>query len=530
MSAIYRSASLVFSHLREPDLLSQQVLASAVKRVVKNAEAQKRAQMEAQKQARIQAKMVARERREMMKSRSIFQKIIGTSPDYPEVPKPAADAPSAITISLTEETAMLRFLDHPYWLRAWIIQEVSVNPQLMIVWGSQEFDFGQIVKAFSDLATRISIANRWEVWCHINQLYEVRTSQLALKPLSLIQALGLCYMAESRLVQDQVFALLGLTHDGPYLVPAPSYILSTDDISRDMTIRMIRATGNLDIVVLKGHEINTWYPNWFDTRYWHFYKLAQLRLGGPSLLTYTNYGTYRSSGKHISTLKIVGKSVVVKGFFIGSIAGCSPSLTESKASGLPATYILQPRAWKYNSRDEFVFRKQGFQEVKKTLHWLLVDITKPSPGNRESIQGLRKLLHENEKKIMQHAPSLLQWLNCCEDRGFEIHGQPFVKYFSMEPKYSKRWAEFQEDCNSIERNLGTEMRLGYTSEGQMGWFHGKSRVGDKVAILLGSSMPCVLRVRPRGGYKLLGECIVDGVMQGEAVKNGIKALQDIQLN
>ncbi|KAI1147656.1 heterokaryon incompatibility protein-domain-containing protein [Nemania diffusa] len=527
MGAIYRSASLVLAHIRGPGLTWQQALADAVKRINRRAEAPKRAE----KEARIQAKRDARRKRKSTRNEGTEQE----AQHHAEVSRRSVGGRHVMELSAAEETALFLFLDSPYWRRAWIIQEIAMNPRLTIVWGRQAFDLSQIIAVFSLLSNYIS-GKREKVWDHIRRLYKIRTYQLASKPLSLIEALGLCYLARAQFIRDHVFALLGLTHDGAHLVPFPSYTMPQEDISRDMTIRLVRATGNFDIVVSKGHEIDTWYPNWFDPRYWHTYRNSQLRLGRPSLLTYTSYGNYHSSRHHTPSFRIYGQDIVAKGFFLGAIADCSPTLDEAKESGLPRTELIQSRSWKRNSRNERLFFGPEPAAIVKTLCWLLIDITRPKMKHRRPgthlYTLLNTLLHRKEM-ILEQVPYLIQWLNCCEAQCLKINGKRLVAYFSMKsntPLLQGEREQLEEDCRTMQKNLRANMRLGYTDEGELGWFHRNTRVGDQVAILLGSSMPCVLRQRATGGYNIVGQCIVDGVMKGEAVRKGLQRLQEIQLH
>ncbi|KAI1431465.1 heterokaryon incompatibility protein-domain-containing protein [Xylaria sp. CBS 124048] len=532
MGAIYRSASMVFAHIRAPNLACQQALASAIQRIVEPTEVPKQAET----QALIQAKKEVRKRKQPLRSRSVSDGIQTSNSNRTEVSLSLADVHHGMWLSAAEETALFLFLDSPYWRRAWIIQEISMNPRLMIVWGRQAFDMGQVIEALSRLSNYIS-GNREKVWYHIKRLYKIRTSQLALKPLSLVEALGLCYLAKAQIDRDYVFGLLGLAHDGAHIVPVPSYTVSQDQINKDMTIRLIRATGNLDIIVSKGHGVDTWYPNWFDPKYWHAYRLAHLGVGRLSLLASTNYGPYRASGHHIPSFRVDGMSMVAKGFLLGSIVDCSPTLDEAKSSGLPRAEILQSRAWKRNSKTERMYFMPEPVEIMRTLCWLLVDVTRPKArGHRRVGTHLYTLLYRllNRKEdIIEQAPSLVQWLNCCEAQCFKVHEKRLASYFSMKtnsPLSAVDREELEEDCSLIQKNLRANMRLGYTSEGHMGWFHDNTRVGDQVAILLGSSMPCVLRERPAGGYTVVGQCIVDGVMKGEALREGLSNLQDLRLH
>ncbi|KAK7961797.1 uncharacterized protein PG986_002622 [Apiospora aurea] len=63
-----------------------------------------------------------------------------------------------------------------------------------------------------------------------------------------------------------------------------------------------------------------------------------------------------------------------------------------------------------------------------------------------------------------------------------------------------------------------DMRLMATSTGHIGWAHVRARVGDSIFILEGSAVPVILRPRPEGGFVLVGDAFVCGMMSGEAMK------------
>jgi len=60
-----------------------------------------------------------------------------------------------------------------------------------------------------------------------------------------------------------------------------------------------------------------------------------------------------------------------------------------------------------------------------------------------------------------------------------------------------------------------------TTEKRLGWVSKRAVQGDAVCVLLGGAIPFVLR---RGGgdeWKMIGECYVDGLMQGEGMQAGV---------
>lgn len=56
-----------------------------------------------------------------------------------------------------------------------------------------------------------------------------------------------------------------------------------------------------------------------------------------------------------------------------------------------------------------------------------------------------------------------------------------------------------------------------TAEDRLGWLPYYAREGDVVCVLYGGEMPYVLRPGANGCYRLIGECYMHGIMDGEAL-------------
>lgn len=61
-----------------------------------------------------------------------------------------------------------------------------------------------------------------------------------------------------------------------------------------------------------------------------------------------------------------------------------------------------------------------------------------------------------------------------------------------------------------------DKRLVITEQGCIGKVSGISRKGDVICLLYGCGVPVVLRKHDRGGYMLIGESYIHGIMNGEA--------------
>jgi hypothetical protein len=71
--------------------------------------------------------------------------------------------------------------------------------------------------------------------------------------------------------------------------------------------------------------------------------------------------------------------------------------------------------------------------------------------------------------------------------------------------------------NSVMR-LRTARKVCITPNGYIGGVVHGSVIGGKICILFGASVPFVLRGMDDGGFMLVGEAYVHGLMDGEALK------------
>ncbi|KAI1366130.1 heterokaryon incompatibility protein-domain-containing protein [Xylaria arbuscula] len=524
MAAIYRSASLVISYLDSQDPMDD---SRSVKVLELNSQARRKsAEMDRylqQKRNRI------KKRETSVQGGFLFPRIVAK--ETPQKPK-ILPKPSKLQITEEEYEALVKLLEHEYWMRAWIIQEISVNPNLKIIWCGCEISLDELMVTVQQLA-HIDRIGKSQARHHIEQLSRIRKSQLALQPLALIDALRMCYQARATIYRDRVFALLSLTHDGPSLVPLPSYEVPTNKLCRDMTVRIIQATGNLEMVVAKKHEVNTWYPNWFSSQTFAPSPAATGVEGLRSLIEYPIDRYYRASGNRRADCvpSLLDSGISFKGVVIGKVSAISPTLEESKASNLDRSRITVSRVWKAGGSTEANLRTK-YLAAAGVLRWLLVGVTSDPPNDRHStyhdtLKRLSRLLHRRAATIEQYAPDLIQWMNCCEQQNFKVNREPFVAHFSeRNEKGAPIPNMLPKTCRVIQKNLEAGMRLGSLNEGSLGWFHKNTQVRDRVFIFLGSAMPCV--VRPSGhdhGFTIVGPCIVHGAMDGlklESVMNQVE--------
>jgi len=74
------------------------------------------------------------------------------------------------------------------------------------------------------------------------------------------------------------------------------------------------------------------------------------------------------------------------------------------------------------------------------------------------------------------------------------------------------------------------MKLMLTDKGHIGWVHPRWRSGDVLYLLKGCSVPVVLRPRAEGGFLVVGDAYIQGLMKGEGMQDIGDSWVDIDLH
>jgi len=117
----------------------------------------------------------------------------------------------------------------------------------------------------------------------------------------------------------------------------------------------------------------------------------------------------------------------------------------------------------------------------------------------------------------------------------KIGGRPFSSYFSKykpQTQYQSPFSRRLLEMLFVAESTLTTRRLLVTDKGYIGVVDHKAQKGDIIVVLYGSSVPLILRPRNKGGFILIGEAYVHGIMQGEAMewlKNGDYELENFDI-
>ncbi|KAH9207890.1 heterokaryon incompatibility protein-domain-containing protein, partial [Leptodontidium sp. 2 PMI_412] len=128
------------------------------------------------------------------------------------------------------------FFELPYWRRAWVIQEIASSSQVAVLFGQETLEWRHITKVLAYWKQQPgNVPMACLSYMYAAELDHFRIRYKDLRQISLLEAIQWSHYALATDQRDKIYALLGLTSDGPRLVPMPNYQRSFEQILCDLT-------------------------------------------------------------------------------------------------------------------------------------------------------------------------------------------------------------------------------------------------------------------------------------------------------
>ncbi|KAH7398122.1 heterokaryon incompatibility protein-domain-containing protein [Cadophora sp. MPI-SDFR-AT-0126] len=474
-------------------------------------------------------------------------------------------------------TALERFLERPYWTRLWVIQEIALSHgELALQCGNQVLAWKTFVDAlflltsdFELLASRhvqdvylstgvsLSDANRSSI------MISKVTKALRLAVLHdedaptntgffLANLLSMIREAEQKDPRDKVYGVLSLLNDSISKEIVPDYNSSIPQIYTDFAKALIKYTGSVDIVchatsdAAKILHLPSWVPDLTakpsraemssETR---FHAGGQL---DATVCSFRPHGVLSISGILIDTIESLGCPCLGKteGQAHDIVQATNGPVLSSEAKPIKKSSVMH-RAFGALKMSKMSKPKTGSSSHKfeppsmspthalYSQHGLKDAICRTITGNRDMEGKLPsrngqvifdiplQRAFESDDKVLDVTWSYLNVFRGCngdlrigdtEIRKYFPPGSPLIPYAIPEET-----AQFFLPAV----NILPGRRFIISAKGYLGMVPGKTERGDVICVFLGSELPVVLRPCI-GGYNLVGECYVHGIMEGEAMK------------
>jgi hypothetical protein len=179
-----------------------------------------------------------------------------------------------------EWRALYNFTRRPYWFRTWIIQELVVGEDVLILCGPRAISWERLNSALTllDEACNFDMHNNMEGLmllravneCH--QVYRlgrtVRDQNMYRIMASLFNIMSSSYVADSTNPRDKIYALLGFTENGSTLVPHPDYSLKLEEIFILLTVAWLRKGWDAALITCRAvlwrdrSDLRSWTPDY----------------------------------------------------------------------------------------------------------------------------------------------------------------------------------------------------------------------------------------------------------------------------
>jgi hypothetical protein len=399
-----------------------------------------------------------------------------------------------------EWRALINLFKRSYWRRVWVVQEVQVARTITLLCGDDSIEWSSLLKilgmlwdehaaALITLAQSTSLLRNLQYW--IRRRGARGLDKVPLSPqCDLFRTLLFHRLKQSTHPRDKIYGLLGLSNASGEI--EVDYRQDVRQVYIDTVSYVIRSTGTLDVLWAvppnrDGFNLPSWVPDWsVDEK-----MQAELAWGlQESKLEYI----YHASGKTRAEATVdSGKgTLVARGIVVTSVKyrGGVAHMTHSRDI---RQAVVAVHEWRRLVNDRVGDDADLTETFMTTLRCGRVKLDEGDPYEslrRKTLailQTIEELKTEAQIKALNH---------------------------SMDNYKIRVNAEIEDLAQLIFKR-----RFILSPGGIMGLAPEEAQVGDLVCVLLGCSIPVVLRAIGKR-FRYIGDVHLHGYMSGRAVAEG----------
>jgi Heterokaryon incompatibility protein (HET) len=461
----------------------------------------------------------------------------------------------------------------PFWTRIWIVQEVVLSRNPIIMFGDHEVPWDGFADSSSILDTVVQDMFP-EISTEAHGLANMKAIQIIREIYKLGFQVSICDLlaclrgTRSTDPRDMVYGLLGL-------VKAP--IIADYNTSTTKTVYVsvvehsISEDRSLDVITMRRapsslNGLPSWAPNWSASAICDFSQEGDLidglnRMPEPLVLRYVDGDLMRmclnvdeipiasldegtildikpfntSAGRKLSTNEVVVNrdlmTLQVDGILVGTIYDIGSVLNREEASG--EIFFHQVfRDWGEVFRRQYgncqievcglvVTIADALSRFYNFLTTYLAEIGVDFSSETWKVEHFQKYKDSRTEsgpttrnfRETRPVEAFVRTLFADRDSDFQRISSGHFEEFWTNPLVNKsRWPR-----EVYSMTFATHRRFFVTCDGNMGLAPMRARKNDIVCVLYGCSVPIVLREEETGGFTFVGECFLHGFMDGEAI-------------
>lgn len=485
-------------------------------------------------------------------------------------------------LNIAEKWRALRdILKRPWWRRVWTIQEFILPRRLVFFCGTKYMSHSQFPKAMSGLSScnpdeslvesniRNAAWNRRRLRQWSERQRREQQGPIEMSLVALVAYTGDCFVTNPK---DRIYGLLGLANkEDRIVVGQPNYRsdVSAETVYTNVVKSFVKTYNSLDIICFamlfnssnQLPEQNkvviatpSWVPNW-NIRVQVFVTPLMVSQSGISYIG--NFRPildradtedpclYTAAGNTLPDCSISGFQLTCKGIILDCIDGLGatsvtpkggdPDQHDSNMKLVPSQSDINRCVGRSTSSYDLAQRKeQSSRLLDKLIRSMVLDRQDRYLSIRAPLDRFREefahLMASRDRNRNTSAYKLFYtWINDNEDLeiwGFKLKElSRSASLATVPPDFDL--SEQREDGLPSRLNDTTgprEMRkrLVVTEQGFVGMAPSQAKRGDIVCVLHGCRVPVLLR-SCGDGYKFIGECYVDGFMNGEVFDRGLQS-------
>lgn len=490
-------------------------------------------------------------------------------------------------LNIAEKWRVLRdLLQRPWWRRVWTIQEFILPRRLVFFCGNKHMSHSQFPKAMYAISccnpdesligsnTRNAAWNRRRLrqWSE-RQRRSKQQSPIEMSLIALVAYTSDCFVTNPK---DRIYALLGLANkEDRSVVGQPNYRsdVSAETIYTNVVKSFIKTYNSLDIICFatlfnSSNQLPvqnkvvvaapSWVPNW-NIRVQVFVTPLMVSQSGISYIgnfrpivgrsdtedpvLYTAAGNTLPECSISEDFRMTCKGIILDcidglGTTSATPKGGEPDEHDSKL--VPSRSDRNRDVDRSTSNYDFAQRReQSSRLLDKLIRSMVLDrqdryLSIRTPLDRFRVEFAHLMASRDRNRNTSAYKRFYTWIN--DNEGLEIWGFKLKELFRSASlatvPLNFDLSEQREDGfpSRLKDTTGPrEMRkrLMVTEQGFVGMAPSQAKRGDVVCVLYGCRVPVLLR-SCGDNYKFVGECYVDGFMNGEIFDRGLES-QDLVL-